>query len=57
MIQPKSESGYDKRTLPVTLALIEHLNLTEDSAAAVTWSFLDDLEQNITVQSHYLKIA
>lgn len=57
MIQQKSESGHDGRTLPVALALIEHLNLTEDSAAAVTWSFLDYLEQNITVQSHYLKIA
>lgn len=41
----------------MALALIEHLNLTEDSAAAVTWPFLDYLEQNITVQSHYLKIA
>ena len=37
--------SHDRRTLPVALALIEHLNLTEDTAAAVTWSFLDDLEK------------
>lgn len=41
----------------MTLALIEHLNLTEDTAAAVTRSLLNDLEQNIMVQSHDLKIA
>lgn len=32
------------RTLPVALALVKHLNLTEDTASAVTWPFLDDLQ-------------
>lgn len=31
-------------TLPVALALIEHLNLSKDTAATVAWPFLDDLE-------------
>lgn len=31
-------------TLPVALALIEHLNLTKDTAATVARSFLNDLE-------------
>lgn len=39
--------GHDRRILPVSLALIEHLNFTKDTAAAVTWSFLDDLEHKI----------
>lgn len=32
----------------MSLALIQHLNLTKDTAAAVTWSLLDDLEETIT---------
>lgn len=36
-----------QKNLPVSLALIEHLNLTEDTAAAVAWPFLDDLEQRV----------
>lgn len=36
-------------TLPVALALVEHLNLTEDTTAAVTWSLLNDLEQKNTL--------
>lgn len=31
-------------TLPVALALIEHLNLSKDTAATVARSFLNDLE-------------
>lgn len=31
-------------TLPVALALVEHLNLPKDTAAAVARSFLNDLE-------------
>lgn len=33
----------------MALALVEHLNLSEDAAAAVTWSLLDDLERNIAL--------
>lgn len=41
----------------MALALVEHFNLTEDTAAAVTWPFLDDLEKNIIMfEPHYLKI-
>lgn len=35
-------SGW--RTLPVALALIEHLNLSKDTAATVARPFLNDLE-------------
>lgn len=40
---------YDRSILPVSLALIEHLNLTKNTVAAVTWPFLDDLEHNVLV--------
>lgn len=34
--------------LPVSLTLVQHLHLAEDTAAAVTRSLLDDLGENIT---------
>lgn len=38
--------------LPVSLALVQHLYFAEDTAAAVTRSLLDDLEEKITVYKY-----
>lgn len=35
---------FSGENIPVALALIQHLNLTEDTTAAVTWSFFNHLE-------------
>lgn len=38
--------------LPVSLALVQHLDLAEHTAAAVTRSLLDDLEEKITIYKY-----
>lgn len=38
--------------LPVSLALVQHLYLAEDTAAAVTRSLLDDLEEKIVIYKY-----
>lgn len=38
--------------LPVSLTLVQHLYLAEHTAAAVTRSLLDDLEENITIYKY-----
>ena len=46
------ESPFGLTSLPVALALIEHLNLTKDAAATVARSFLNDLETKYFKLSH-----
>lgn len=36
----------------MSLALVQHLDLAEHTAAAVTWSLLDDLEENVNIYKY-----
>lgn len=44
--------GQQGVLLPVSLALVQHLYLTEDTAAAVTWSLLDDLQEKSAIYKY-----